>query len=535
MQVERKAMTDQFIGKVLAEKYQIESLISEGILGNLYHGTHLLMEKPVAVKTLPSALANETIVKSFSNEARTVSRISHPNILGVTDYGSDEDGTVFIVYENSNSETLKQMIQRVGKLSLKRANNIVKEIASALSLAHANGVVHQNLSSQNVLVDNNFENVKVLNFGTSTFDINDLDYPIEKIQYLSPEQCTITGKINNQTDVYALGIILYEMLAGEVPFKANNGTDLMIKQAQEPPPPITAFRNDLPNEVDDILLTALAKNPSIRYQTVNEFADALNQASLLVSDTGEQETIVIPQRFLPDNTVAAKEAPQNNLWKTAFIVLAGVTLLGMSFIYMTSGKQTNPSTQLQTDANGSPVQPAPPPTGTMEQTLANMDSYNPNVYGSNSNTGIPEGEGTYNPYWDKGGRPPGAPPVTGYGDPYPVQQVAPGGQQVYIDPGNGSIFMPQDDGSYVVMAPKPSNTASNVNTPPKKNANTATPPTDPTAKPSPTPATANTTTAPKVTPTPATKPKATPKTEPSKPATTEKRPVSGKEQDTNLF
>lgn len=534
-------MTDQFIGKVLAEKYQIDSLISKGSLGNLYHGTHLLMEKSVAVKVLSPTLAvDENIVKNFSNEARTVSRISHPNILNVTDYGSDQDKSVFIIYEEANGETLKEIINRNGKLSLRRANDIVREIAAALSTAHANGVVHQNLSSENILVGNTFENVKVLNFGTNTFDINDLDYPVEKIQYLAPEQCTITGKIDNRTDIYSLGVILFEMLTGKVPFTDDNGTDLMIKQAQDPPPPITAFRNDLPDEVDEILLTALAKNPEIRYQTVDEFANTLNQVSLLVSDYGEEETVV-SQRFAPNNAVPVKETPQNNLWKTAFIVLAGVVLLGGTFIVLTDSKKTNPSTQLQSDANGSPVQPAPPPTGSMEQTLANMDSYNPNAYGTNSNTGIPlDGGGTYNPYWDKGGRPPGAPPVTGYGDPYPVQQVAPGGQQVYIDPGNGSIFMPQDDGSYVVMAPKPANTASNANTAPKKNANTntsvTTPPANTTVKPSPTPAT---TPASKVTPTPAptTKPKTntpteTKKPESGKPAATEKRQISGKEQDT---
>lgn len=530
-------MADQFIGKVLAEKYRIDSLMSEGSLGNIYHGTHLLMDKPVCIKVLPPDLAvDETIVKSFANEARTVSRISHPNILNVTDYGSDKDNHVFIVYEDANGETLKKAIQEKERFSLRHANKIVKEIAAALSVAHTNNIVHQNLSSDNVLLNN--ENLKVLNFGTTTFDINDLDYPVEKIEYLSPEQCTASSKIDNRTDIYALGVILYEMLAGEVPFTANNGTDLMLKHTQEPPPPITAFRNDLPNEVDDILLKALAKNPEIRYQNVNELADELNEVSLLVSDTDE-EPVIVPQRALAANEVVTPNKSENNLWKTAFIVLAGISLLGASFIYLTSGKQTNPSTTLQTDANGSPVQPVAPPSGTTEQTLANMDSYSPNIYG-NSNTGVippDSGGGTYNPYWDKGGRPPGAPPTTGgyYDQPYPVQ---PGGQQVYVD-SNGSVFMPQDDGSYVKMVPKNanSNTASNVNTQPKKNANVnanvAAPPANTTVKPSPTPPAANTAT-PKTTPTPATtKPKATPKTEPTKPTTTEKRPVSGKEQDTN--
>ena len=145
-------MTDQFIGQILADKYQIDSLISEDNLGNYYHATHLLMEKPVAVKILSPALAvDETIVKRFATEARTVSRISHPNILNVTDYGSDKSGNVFIVYEDATGETLKDVMERAGKFSLERANHIVKQIASALSVAHANGIVHRNLMSDNIL------------------------------------------------------------------------------------------------------------------------------------------------------------------------------------------------------------------------------------------------------------------------------------------------------------------------------------------------------------------------------------------------
>ena len=532
-------MADQFIGKVLAEKYQIDSLMREEALGNLYRGTHLLMEKPVCVKILsPSLAVDETIVKNFANEARTVSRISHANILNVTDYGSDQDGTVFIVFEDVAGETLKEVSNRIGRFTLKRANRIVKEIASALSTAHTNGIIHQNLTSENILIrqtSNNTEEVKVLNFGTAPFDINDLDYPVEKAYYLSPEQCSNTKEVDSRSDVYSLGVILYEMLTGEAPLKAPTTTDLMLKHLEEMPLPITAFRRDLPKEVDDILLTALAKNPEIRYQTVNEFADELNKIAPLAQDSEEEEVIIITPKSATANTVVAPEQPQNNLWKTAFIVLAGVTLLGAFFIYMTSVKQTNPSTTLQTDANGSPVQPVSPATGTTEQNLSNMDAFNPNY--ANTNTMMsPDGGGAYNPYWDSGTRPPGAPPTTtgGYGDPYPVMPSN-SGPTVYVDPANGSIFMPNENGNSYVLVPKPAN--SNVNTQtPKKNANTnvnAAPPANTTVKPSPNPPAANTAT-PKATPAPKTTPAETkPKTTTTPPSTTEKRPVSGKNQDTN--
>lgn len=521
----------------------------EGALGNIYRGTHLLMEKPVCIKVLPTALAgDEKNVNSFASEARTVSRISHPNVLSVTDYGTDSDGTVFIIFEDAAGETLKNIIERVGKLSLKRANRVIQEIESALTIAHNNGIIHQNLSSENILIQpigDNSEAIKILNFGTAPFDINDLDYSVEKAQYLSPEQSVFNKKIDAQTDVYALGVILYEMLTGEVPLKAATTTDLLIKHQQEMPPPIAVFRNDLPAETDDILVKALAKNPEVRYKTVNEFADELNEIARFAKDD-ETDSVFIPavSTVLPANAAALPEQPpQNNLWKTAFIILAGMVLLGGSFIYLTSGKQTNPATQVQTDVNGMPVQPVNPATGQTEQGLANMNDFNPNLY-SNTNTGLPDGGGTYNPYWDQGTRPPGAPPVSSgsYPNgsaPYPVYPSN-AGPTVYVDPANGSIFMPTENNTYVQMVPA-NKANSNVNAQPgnKKNANTnvntATPPANTSMKPSPTPPTANTASPtegkPKTTPTP--KPETKPKTTGTPPSTTEKRPISGKEQDTN--
>lgn len=535
-------MSDQFIGKVLAEKYQIDSLMSVGNSGNLYHGTHLLMEKPVTVKILPSELAaEEKNVKSFTDEARLVSRLSHPNILNVTDSGSD-NGTFFIVYEDATGETLTKTIKRVGRLSLSRANHIVKEVAAALSAAHANKIIHQNLSSQNVLIRRtpaDAEDVKVLNFGNPAFDLNDLDYPIEKIEYLAPEQGTLTGKVDTRTDVYALGVMLYEMLAGEVPLTADNGTDLLQKQQQEPPPAITAFRSDLPKEVDDILLTALAKNPTIRYQSAAELADALNQVALAHpdSDEAENETLVrmnIPANVLAADTPEPPPPPQGNIWKTAFIVLAGITVLGASFIWITSGKQTNPTTATQTDANGMPVQLVNPSSGAKEQELSNMDTFDPNLY-SNSNSVVTEGGGYGSP-WDNNYQPPiGTQTGTG-GIPYEVNsQVAPPGNMVYVG-NDGSIFMPRNDGGFEVMKPRPANTANvNTQTPAKKDSNSnpnTQPPTNPAVKTTPTPT--GTPTEVKPTPTPAAKPTATPKAKPTKtPAKTGKSTPSGNETDTN--
>ncbi|HEX8738456.1 MAG TPA: serine/threonine-protein kinase [Pyrinomonadaceae bacterium] len=498
-------MTDQFIGQVLADKYRIDSVIRDGGLGKLYRGTHVLMEKPVAVKILSPALAvDEEIVRQFSTEIRTLARLSHPNIPGVTDYGQDKNSAVFIVTEQGEGETLKNAIRREGQFSVERANRITQQIASALSAANANGVLHQNLSSENVFLARTADGadfVKVLDFGAVHGDEHGLFDNVKAVEYLSPERCSGTGDVDSRSDIYSLGVILYEMLAGEVPFTGENATDVMLKHAQEPPLPLSAFRSDLPNEIDLIVQRALAKIPENRYQSANDLADALNRATVLGR--------------VSDRTVAhAVDAqPQNNLWKTAFIVLAGIAVLSGFFIYMTQVKQTNPST-LQTDANGSPVQPVNPATGMTEQSLSNMGAYNP-LQDANVNNmmqdPVPGGDG-YDP-WARGGRPPvGAPP----------QYVPPTGQ--YYDGNvNGSSPFMTDDGNTYVLVPK--NTNTNVANTQSKPRNTNTQPANTQTAPANTRPAANTTTP--------TEPKTTtpPKPKPSEPPKTDKPASSGKIQD----
>ncbi|MCA1622967.1 MAG: protein kinase [Acidobacteria bacterium] len=516
-------MLDQFIGQTLSDKYRIEEAIRENGSGKLYRATHLLMEKPVAVKILPpETAADDEIIKQFSAEARTVSRLSHPNILNVTDFGTDKNGAVFTVFENAEGETLKESLEREGKFSFERAVRIVQQIAAALSAAHNNGVIHSHLNAENILLTRatrGAEIVKILGFGSiendgrnNAFDENS----VKNFEYLAPEQNSSVSAADERSDVYSLGVIFYEMLTGELPFAAENPTELEKKQAENPPAPISAFRNDLPDGIGFIALKALSRNPEIRYQSVSEFSDDLSRVA---RNFGETETIVIPRTS--DNT-------KNNLWKTAFVVLAGISLLAIGLIYATSVKQTNVQTQLQTDANGQPVQPLNPATGMSEQGLSNMlpaaSGTTGNVADMNVPQPVPGGDGYgdgLNP-WARGGVPPaGAPP----------QYIPPGGQM--IDPNNpNSIFM--QDGT--VLVPIPTNTNANVKPSPT-----------PGGKVSPTPA-VNTQPSPtpkdnKQTPPPDTKPTPTPKTEktpvakpaekpkPSPPAATEKQKPSGKEQE----
>lgn len=440
-------MTDEFTGKILADKYKIEEILRENEMGNTYRGTHLLMEKPVTIKILSPTLAiDENIVERFSVEARTISRLSHPNILNVTDFGKDEEGTVFIVMEDVEGENLKETIKREGALSIERAVRIARQIAAALSSAHASHIIHQNLTSEKVLLmpmANDAELVKVLDIGS--FEIDDSrdfenDEAFANLAYLSPEQCTQESEADERSDVYSLGIIFYEMLTGEVPFTADTATDLMMKHSQSPPPPLVAFRDDVPDEIEPILLNALAKNPDKRYQSAAAFAEDLTEA---IRNENEDDTIVIPKV----NPGLAEPEENNNLWKTAFVVLAGISLLAFGFIYWTSMKQTDPATVVQTDANGKPVQPLNPATGMSEQNLPNMNDYpsgslsdiDPNLLPPDMGGSV---DGGYSNPWDNGSAPP------------PGAPMGQGGETITI-PGDGSIFMPSEDGGGVILVPKP--------------------------------------------------------------------------------
>jgi serine/threonine protein kinase len=494
-------MDDQFIGQTLAGKYRVDSVLRESGLGKIYRGTHLLMDKPVCIKILAPALAvDENIVKDFSVEAKTLSRIAHPNVLNVTDFGSDVNGAVYIVFEGAAGETLKETIKAEGKFSLNRAVRIAWQIASALSVAHAAGVIHQHLTSENILLTQaagDLETAKILDFAS----VKSASEPnLNEMEYLAPEQNASVSDADARSDVYSLGVIFYEMLAGEVPFTADDAAALMTKQAENPPPPFSAYRTDLPQDIEFVVLKALAKVPEMRYQTANEFANALNLAS---NNAGGAETFIIPE---------ATDNANNNIWKTAFVVLAGISLLAVAMIYATSVKQTNVPTQLQSDANGQPVQPINPATGMNEQSLTSMMPNQSSAMMGNTNVmTIPGGggEATYpdgiNP-WGRGGQPPpGA----------PLQYVPPGGPMVTV-PG-GSVFMPNDTGGYVMVpAPtantnaQPSPTPKGGKTPPP-NANTAQPSPTPNAQTPPT-NTAKPTPTPKTEKSPAAKPAATPKT-----------------------
>ncbi|HEX8148728.1 MAG TPA: serine/threonine-protein kinase [Pyrinomonadaceae bacterium] len=292
--LKRAGTDDRLVGQVLAGKYRIDEKIDEGGMGCVYRATHVLMEKVVAVKVLhPALAADDKIVQRFTREAKAASRISHPHAINVTDFGESDNGVVYLVMEYLPGRTLKDIVRTGGPMTLRRTVEIVRQVAGALDAAHAEGVVHRDLKSDNIMLQEatGGDWAKVLDFGIAKIQQTErsvhetdpgLTAPnliIGTPQYMSPEQCSQASDIDARSDIYSFGVIIFEMLVGHVPFSGDSPTGIMMKHIQDPPPSVLDERRDLPEEVGRIVSRALAKRPEERFQRAGELAVVLAEAA----------------------------------------------------------------------------------------------------------------------------------------------------------------------------------------------------------------------------------------------------------------
>ncbi len=432
---------DALLGTILAGKYRIDKRLNQGGMGSVYQGTHVLMDKTVAIKVLrPSLAADEKIVARFSREARAASRISHPNALSVTDFGEDDNGTVFLVMEFLSGRTLKQVIRDEGPLPLPRIVEITRQVGDALAAAHAQGVVHRDLKSDNIMLldmTTAGDYAKVLDFGIAKINEADgkfdggLTAPnlvIGTPQYMSPEQCSQDSEIDARSDIYSFGVILFEMLVGHVPFSGDSATIVMMKHLQDPVPSVLEERPDVPPPVGRVIARAMAKVPDNRYQNVAELIEDLTIASGMIvpvpvpqpgksaagrsttsgRDADDEVTVVRPREEYPAAapmpSVVPRRAPVTvpvqpvggaqvtggsfNPWK--ILIPSAIALLVIfAGIYAWTARNptvdatnTNANQSNQTlaaDPNSQPVQPAQSPTGKAEQGLPSGGAINPSA------------------------------------------------------------------------------------------------------------------------------------------------------------
>ena len=289
-------------GKTIGGRYKIKSHLGTGGMATVYLAQDLILERLVAVKVLRFDFhTNQDAMRRFQREAQSATQLVHPNIVGVYDVG-EEQGTHYIVMEYVKGTDLKEYIRQRGPLPPREAVRIMTQIVSAISVAHQNRIIHRDIKPQNILIDEE-GNVKITDFGiaialseTSLTQTNTL---LGSVHYLSPEQAR-GGMATIRSDIYALGIVLYELLVGEVPFEGESAVSIALKHFQEPLPRISQMLPTVPQSLENVVLKATAKEPLNRYANCEEMLSDL-QTSL--SPERLNEPMFKPTEFTQETKV----------------------------------------------------------------------------------------------------------------------------------------------------------------------------------------------------------------------------------------
>jgi serine/threonine-protein kinase len=287
------------LGQTFADRYELTELVGTGGMSSVYKAHDTLLERNVALKILHDHYSDDDeFVERFRREARAVAQLSHPNIVTVIDRG-ESGGRQFIVFEYIDGENLKELLVRSGRLPVERALELALEVARGLAFAHDHGLVHRDVKPQNVLLNGDGK-AKVTDFGIARS--LDVDHGFTQTgtvlgtsNYIAPEQAS-GQPVDAQTDVYSLGAVLYELLAGDVPFPGENFVTVAMKHVNEPPPNLLDVRRDVPLRVAAAVDRALEKDPRQRFTSMDAFAAELEacRMELLRGDGAGDATMVVP-------------------------------------------------------------------------------------------------------------------------------------------------------------------------------------------------------------------------------------------------
>ena len=279
-------------GDKINDRYQIIKTIGEGGMANVYLALDTILNRQVAVKILRGDLADdEKFVRRFQREALSASKLNHPNIVEMYDVGED-NGQYYIVMEYVSGKTLKSLVKKRGALTLPEVIDIMTQLLSAVMCAHDSYIIHRDIKPQNVMILEDGK-VKIMDFGIAmalnSNELTQTNSVMGSVHYLPPEQANGSGS-TIKSDIYSLGILMYELLIGKVPFKGDNAVEIAIKQMKEPIPSICQQNPDIPQSIENIVIRACAKNPKNRYDSAKEMYDDIQNA--LTPDGLKQKRIV---------------------------------------------------------------------------------------------------------------------------------------------------------------------------------------------------------------------------------------------------
>ncbi|MCI0489986.1 MAG: serine/threonine protein kinase [Blastocatellia bacterium] len=283
---------DPMIGTLIDNKYKVERYIGGGGMGSVYAARHSVINKQVAIKIFtPDPEQDPSLPERFQHEAEASARIRHPNIVPVNDFGQTSDGTLYMVMEYVEGFPLRQLLDKEEKLSPERAVAFGSQICAAIAVAHSANIIHRDLKPENILIEmiDGRETARVFDFGIAKLKdkqgLTKVGTVLGTPDYMSPEQCS-SKEVDARSDIYSLGIILYELLSGQVPFIAPKYQQVLVKHVIEPPRPLDELRPDIPESLVYAVMRALEKEPDLRHQTATELADDL--LASLKSSPGNQ-------------------------------------------------------------------------------------------------------------------------------------------------------------------------------------------------------------------------------------------------------
>lgn len=347
-------------GDKINDRYEIIKLIGEGGMANVYLAYDTILERNVAVKVLRGDLADdEKFVRRFQREALSASSLSHPNIVEMYDVGED-NGNFYIVMEYIDGQTLKQLIKKRGHLTVPEAIDIMLQLTDGLAHAHDSYIIHRDIKPQNIMILEDGM-VKITDFGIAmainASDLTQTNSVMGSVHYLPPEQAAGKGS-TIKSDIYSLGILFYEMLAGTMPFRGETAVEIALKHIKDPMPSIRKINPKVPQSVENIIFKATAKNPKNRYNNVRELHNDLKTAldkdranekrfvfkypeddldETKVLDTLKDELKVNKEQGIPEEKPIIKtveEEPKKKMSKTtkALIIICSVIMFAFLFI-----------------------------------------------------------------------------------------------------------------------------------------------------------------------------------------------------------
>ena len=295
-------------GQKINDRYQIIKTIGEGGMANVYLAYDTILDRNVAVKVLRGDLAtDEKFVRRFQREALSASSLSHPNIVEVYDVGED-NGSYYIVMEYIEGKHLKQLLKKRGNLTLTEVVDIMLQVTDGLSAAHDSYIIHRDIKPQNIMI---LENglIKITDFGIAmainSTQLTQTNSVMGSVHYLPPEQASGKGA-TIQSDVYSMGILMYELLTGSLPFRGDNAVEIALKQIKEPFPSIKEQLPSIPQSIENIIMKATAKNPKNRYADAREMHDDLKTA--LLDERANEPKYVFEYPEIEDSSARKKAA-----------------------------------------------------------------------------------------------------------------------------------------------------------------------------------------------------------------------------------